>query len=177
MSTAGADRSPDSLSPSTDSVTAATEAGGAVTAAPELTSAIGELEQSMVRVFSSLRAGLRTRAEAVSPGLQPGAYQTLTCVIANERIQPGAVAESMMTDKSTVSRLLRQLEDRGLVRREADEKDRRIVHILPTEAAIDRVKEVRAREHELLYKGLLQWDIEEIRSFTTLLTKLEEIGR
>lgn len=161
----------------TDSPTPQPATVESVTTDPETIAAVGELEQSMVRVFGAMRARVKVRAELVSPGLQPAAYQALSCIISSKRIQPGALAETLSTDKSTVSRLLRQLEDRELIVRVTDDEDRRISHILPTQAAAQRVTDVRSAEHERLYKGLIEWDLDDIHAFTRLLLKLEKLGR
>lgn len=66
-------------------------------------------------------------------------------------------------DKSTVARVLKQLEESGMVRRDADQDDRRVNHIYTTAKAEqyrERVFQMIHELHDILYQGLTEDEVE-----------------
>jgi MarR family transcriptional regulator, temperature-dependent positive regulator of motility len=61
----------------------------------------------------------------------------------NPGTSPGAAAEATQLISSNFSRALRGLEEKGLVRREADQRDGRRVRLYPTAAARDNLRQLR----------------------------------
>ena len=79
------------------------------------------------------RSTTRLAEEAFAPaGLAPSAAYGLMAVLREPAIGPGRIAEIMMLDASTVTRLLERLEGKRLVRRRARG---RAVSVVPTPAA------------------------------------------
>lgn len=80
---------------------------------------------------------LRTeeRAAGLPHGLQPVHLQALRYLQACNRYSntPAALTEYLGLTKGTVSQTLLLLEEKGLLRKEADMEDRRVVHLLLTE--------------------------------------------
>jgi DNA-binding MarR family transcriptional regulator len=79
------------------------------------------------------RASTRVAGEAFAPaGLAPSVAYVLLTVLREPGTSPGHIAEVMMLDRSTVTRLLERLEGKGLVRRRARGRS---VQVSPTPAA------------------------------------------
>jgi DNA-binding MarR family transcriptional regulator len=79
------------------------------------------------------RATTRVAEQVFAPvGLAPSAAYVLMTVLREPGTSPGHIAEVMMLDRSTVTRLLERLEAKGLVRRKARG---RAVEVSPTPAA------------------------------------------
>jgi MarR family transcriptional regulator, organic hydroperoxide resistance regulator len=80
------------------------------------------------------RATTRLAEETFRPtGLAPSAAYVLLAVLREPGTSPGHVAEVMMLDRSTVTRLVEGLEKKGLVSRKAAG---RAVEVSPTAAAL-----------------------------------------
>jgi len=81
------------------------------------------------------------------------------------------MAQALNLDISTVSRQLKLLEQRGLVEREADASDGRVINVGLTEAGrevLDRL--VRARL-ALMEEALADWEPEDVSRLTDLLAR------
>jgi DNA-binding MarR family transcriptional regulator len=88
---------------------------------------------------------LRTeeRAAGLPHGLQPVHLQALRYLQSCNRYSntPAALTEYLGLTKGTVSQTLLLLEEKGLLRKEADAEDRRVVHLLLTDAGRKVLKE------------------------------------
>ena len=87
--------------------------------------AIGRLEQELGGVIGRIRASWRDAAAQVHPDLQPLGYQVLVAIASGKATSATAIVDRLQTDKSAVSRHVRQLEDLGLVESRPDADDRR----------------------------------------------------
>lgn len=75
------------------------------------------------------------------------------------QLNQNQLAEVLCIDKATVSRILRVLEERGLVQRVPFEKDRRLSHIGLTTSGMEIVKQSMARQEqiwEMILEGVSQ---------------------
>ena len=99
------------------------------------------------------RVTTRVAAEAFAPtGLAPSAAYVLLSVLRDPGCGPGHVAEVMMLDRSTVTRLIEGLEKKGLVRRQARG---RTVELSPTAAGLAleaQLKQCGRRAYERFQK-------------------------
>ncbi|MGI5894831.1 MAG: MarR family winged helix-turn-helix transcriptional regulator [Candidatus Merdivicinus sp.] len=68
-------------------------------------------------------------------GINGGQYIYITCACRNPGISQEQMSRQILINKSNVCRQLTVLEQNGFIRREADEKDRRILRVYPTEKA------------------------------------------
>ena len=88
---------------------------------------------------TALRAFVATSEQ---PGFKPGRFATLMVVRLNPGLSQIDVCRAIGRDKSTISPLIRDLAQEGLILREASERDRRSVTLRLTpkgEAALDRL--------------------------------------
>lgn len=108
-------------------------------------------------VGRALRRAVRRRLVTASPlsEAQVGVLRTLQ---ARPGLSSGAVAERLQLAPSTVSTVLRDLLDAGLVRRETDAQNRRATQLWLTEQAQARLSAWTSASEEVLTAALAQLD-------------------
>lgn len=96
--------------------------------------AVDRLYALLERLGNLLRT--EERAAGLPHGLQPVHLQALRYLQSCNRYSntPAALTEYLGLTKGTVSQTLLLLEEKGLLRKEADREDRRVVHLLLTDA-------------------------------------------
>lgn len=152
--------------------TGTTPAASDVEAGVDLEQAITRVEQELGRLFARIRVSWREAAATVHPDLQPLGYQVLTSIATGKATSAGAIIERLQTDKSAVSRQVRQLEQLGLVESVHDPDDRRARVLVATDLAQERIAVARARYEERLGDRLRQWSAADLDHFTALLASL-----
>lgn len=143
-----------------------------VDAPVDVSQAVSLVEQELGRLFARIRVGWREAAITVHPDLQPLGYQVLTSIASGKATTAGAIIERLQTDKSAVSRQVRQLEQLGLVTSVADPQDRRARQLVATELAQERIAIARARYEGRLEERLRSWSAGDLDSFVRLLGAL-----
>ena len=138
----------------------------------ELERAVTRVEQEMGRLFARIRIGWREAAVTVHPELQPLGYQVLTSIATGKATSAGAIIERLQTDKSAVSRQVRQLEQLGLVESIPDPEDRRARVLVATELAQERVALARSRYEGRIGERLRNWTAADLDHFADLLADL-----
>ncbi|MBP1160908.1 MULTISPECIES: MarR family winged helix-turn-helix transcriptional regulator [unclassified Rhodococcus (in: high G+C Gram-positive bacteria)] len=114
----------------------------------------------------------RTIAHAKSTdGIDPAAYGCLFRLLKDGPMRSGALAESMYTDPSTVSRQVAQLVERGHVQRQADPTDGRASVLAVTESGRAAAGRIRALRNERLGMMLDEWSIEDLQDFARLMDR------
>lgn len=114
-------------------------------------------------------------AELLKPyGLRPAQYNVLRILRGAhpERLNCRQVAVRMMTREPDLTRLLDRLENSGLVRRERQESDRRIVRVGITWAGLELLRQIDAPMLEL---HRLQFDVIGPRRTATLTRLLRRV--
>lgn len=103
--------------------------------------AVDRLYALLERLGNLLRT--EERAAGLPHGLQPVHLQALRYLQSCNRYSntPAALTEYLGLTKGTVSQTLLVLEEKGLLRKEADAEDRRVVHLKLTEAGRAVLKE------------------------------------
>ena len=87
------------------------------------------------------------------------------------------LAKNMTLNKSTVARALTYLENKGYVRREADENDKRVLLIYPTQRMLDVLSDVRSitdEWNEKLCEGISE---DELTLFQSVLERMKVRSR
>jgi DNA-binding MarR family transcriptional regulator len=137
----------------------------------ELTDAITAEIQALFRLGGSRRV-LAQQMEAAAVSLTPQALRVLERSVDADQTTPGRLAVQLDLDPATVTRLLRQLEDAGLVRRARDNGDRRVSTVHPTQAgreAFDRYREVIWGQ---VRRALASWPAGDLAALAELLGRL-----
>lgn len=134
--------------------------------------AIASLGADFSALFARVRRIFRDAAETVSPGLQRMSYQALSRIARADAMTASALAKTMATDKSVISRALRELASRQLIERTTDPNDRRSTLIVATPLGIDRLSAARDPMRQAFRAALAPWPIDDVRALTRLLAAL-----
>lgn len=87
-----------------------------------------------VKLWSKISRDLRTYMETqLAPTLTEGQLNVLEVLLAQDQMKPSDLLEHLNTTPAAVTTLLDRMEKNELIVRQRDEKDRRIVWIIPTE--------------------------------------------
>ncbi|WP_433502267.1 MarR family winged helix-turn-helix transcriptional regulator [Pseudonocardia halophobica] len=129
----------------------------------------------VLRVVVGMRRVLRRRLRARfgQPPLRGAQAELLQQVDAEPGIGVAAAARALHLAGNSVSTLVNQLVDDGLLRREPDPADRRAVRLFLTPAAVDRLALRRAARRELLDDALARLDAGDRAAITAALPALE----
>ena len=95
-------------------------------------------------------------------------------ICAHPGLSQDEIARALYLNKSTVTRALSSLEERGLVRRELNPEDKRQTLVYPTEDMLKMLPKV----HEIaaVWNGIIEKDIpeDELAVFYSVLLRMEE---
>jgi DNA-binding MarR family transcriptional regulator len=100
--------------------------------------------------------------------LDQPAHQTLRHLLAWGSMRPTSLAEVLDTGASHVSKILRRLEDDGLVQRTADPSDRRAVLVSLTPSGETAALGVYALGDRMISEVLEGWSAPDVRKYTAL---------
>lgn len=139
-----------------------------------LDEAVHRVEHELGRLFARIRVGWREAAASVHPDLQPLGYQILASIVSGNATTASDLITRLQTDKSAVSRQVRQLAELGLVESIRDADDRRARRLVATPLATERVTAARAAYESRLGERLRRWSAEDLDHFADL---LNELGR
>lgn len=106
--------------------------------------------------------------------LEPPMLTCLARLAAEGPMRSGALAESLCSDPSTVSRHVAMLVERGMVRRDIDPDDRRISVLAATEHGPAIVLSMKERRNTLSATVTQDWTDSDRRAFATLLERYVE---
>ena len=134
--------------------------------------AVARVEHELGRLFARIRVGWREAAVTVHPDLQPFGYQVLTSIASGKATSAGEIIERLQTDKSAVSRQVRQLEELRLVESVPDPEDRRARVLVATDLAQERIEIARARYEGRIGESLRTWSASDLDHFVELLGSL-----
>jgi DNA-binding MarR family transcriptional regulator len=91
--------------------------------------------------------------QAVAGGLQPLRHQALLQVFgAPEPLSVSELAERLAIAPALTSRLVRYLEENGLVQRDRTGSDKRVILVRATEAGVDLLRSIDLEVHEQVFQ-------------------------
>lgn len=134
--------------------------------------AVRALEAEFGELITHFRRVIAENANRVSPGLLPGAYKIFTTIARCETVTVSALSERMLLDKGQVSRMVRELEELGLVERSTDPADGRSFLLQLTPLGEERLAAARVPQEGRLLRTLEDWSLTDIGSLTRLLHAL-----
>lgn len=134
--------------------------------------AVARVEQEIRALFARIRVSWRESATIVHPDLQPLGYQVLASIADGKATSGGAIAEHLQTDKSAVSRQVRQLEELGLVESRPDPADGRARILVATDLARERIATARGRYQVRMTERLRHWSVADLERVSDLLEDL-----
>ncbi|MDS0140449.1 MULTISPECIES: MarR family transcriptional regulator [unclassified Amycolatopsis] len=136
-----------------------------------------ELADRLLGAVQGIRRVVRRRVRADVPGSPlPGAQVELLRVVADRPgIGVAAAARELHLANNSVSTLVNQLADAGLLRREADPADRRAARLEITAAAAERMAAWRRARTGLVADALAKLSEEDIGAIGHALPVLEKL--
>lgn len=127
--------------------------------------------QSLFRLGGSRRIHQQQMA-AAGVTLSPQGLRLLERVAENEVATPGQLAAKLDLDPAVVTRLLRQLEEAGLIVRRPSPTDGRVTTVDPTDEGRDALERVRDVIWDQVRRTLAGWPEGEIDQMAALLDRL-----
>ena len=119
---------------------------------------------------------INRRMRAATGGLSHGLLSALATVVRKGPLRPGDLAQLEVVAAPTLTRVLAELESRGLVRREIDRADRRSFFVEATDAGVDLVLRARSERAERVASLLQTRSPEELARLRDALDALEAIA-
>lgn len=126
----------------------------------------------LIKAYHAQRNHLRPHMAGV--GLSPGQPKILNVLIERGSCMQRELAEGCDVQPATVSRILDNMEEEGLVRREEDEGSRRAARVSVTDAGRERYVQWRAVCAEVEREALQGFSEEETVRFSAYLARLYE---
>ena len=121
------------------------------------------------------RLSRRLRRSYHESGITPARLSALTAVVSAGPLTAGQLAQSEQVSAPVVTRILDALETAGLVTRNPDASDRRIVRIEATERGRRVMDEGRAWQVETLARDLRGLAADDLAALDRALDTLEEL--
>ncbi|MFD1712940.1 MarR family winged helix-turn-helix transcriptional regulator [Amnibacterium flavum] len=138
---------------------------------------LGSLEQSFATLFRFVKSNVRESAALLDPELPPAAWTVLRHLVRESPLQVGALASATGMDKSSISRHLRELRERGFVEMTHSADDARAVLVRPSQLAVDRVGTALDATRGRYRRFLATWNEDQLEQFSVLLARFAEIER
>lgn len=111
-------------------------------------------------------------------GLSSAQWRLLIHVLKEERVTQARLAERLEIEPISVSRLVDRMEQSGWVAREADPQDRRVRHIVATQAALDIKESLYQSASDVYAEALAGIPADEraklLENLTTLINNLSD---
>ena len=105
-------------------------------------------------------------------GLSNTQWQVLVSIHFSRGLTCAALARDLAHDKGAMTRLIDGLEERGLLKRERNGEDRRIVDLALTAAGRDAAERGKMRTMECWNAWLSDWDAAEVEGLIAALQRL-----
>ncbi len=128
-----------------------------------------ELGEQLNALISASHA-LNVRAAAkFDSSLQPAAFHIVRWLYSYGPTNAATLAESTAMDRSSVSRLVKQLQSLGYLNRETSQSDGRGVVLSLTEHGQQRLIDALKEKESVFYERILNWKDEELHEFIQML--------
>ena len=133
--------------------------------------AVRTLDHEIGLLLRRIRRGIAERAVQVHPELNATSYSLLTTLAEFGPRRAADLAELFAMDKGTVSRVVHQLAELGLVDRSPDPDDGRASILSVTAEATRRLGLMHERTRELFGERLADWAAEDIEDLAIQLAR------
>ncbi|MEN2767777.1 MarR family winged helix-turn-helix transcriptional regulator [Ornithinibacillus xuwenensis] len=113
--------------------------------------------------------------EKIHSDITSDQFATLHYITKNEKCTSTDIANEFGVGKSAVTAQINRLFDKGLIERDRDDNDRRVIYLHVTDKGIDFVEFTEKALFSELEKYLTNFDQEEIYTFIHSLEKLAKV--
>ncbi|AWV32820.1 MarR family winged helix-turn-helix transcriptional regulator [Paenibacillus odorifer] len=133
----------------------------------------GQLElklggQISALISASHALNVRTAA-AFDSSIQPAAFHIVRWLYSYGPTSASVLAESTAMDRSSVSRLIKQLENLGYIKREDSPNDRRAILLTLTDLGRQKTFDALQDKEFIFYERIAQWDNQQLETFIQML--------
>jgi DNA-binding MarR family transcriptional regulator len=108
-------------------------------------------------------------------GLTPSQTSALASIERNGALTPSELATIERVQRPTATRVLAAMADRGLVRRETDVADRRVIRLKITPAGANVLRRSRSRKNAYLDRRLRELDPDELQTLERAVALIERL--
>jgi DNA-binding MarR family transcriptional regulator len=129
---------------------------------------LGEQLNALISAFHALSVRTAVRFD---PSIQPAAFHIIRWLYSYGPTSAAALAESTAMDRSSVSRLVKQLELMGYVNREHSPDDGRGILLSLTELGQEKTIYALKEKEAAFYGRLSNWDNDQLEAFVAMLRK------
>lgn len=130
-----------------------------------------ELGEQLNALISSAHALNVKAAAKFDSSIQPAAFHIVRWLYSYGATNAATLAESTAMDRSSVSRLVKQLQDLGYVNREASPNDGRGVVLSLTEYGQQKIIDALKEKESVYYERLSDWKDAELHDFIQMLRR------
>jgi len=131
------------------------------------------LQSLMFGLRAQFHAGLREHCETSSTALAPMEARLLHHLACHPEWTQGDLVAHSRRDKAQVTRLIQQLEGRGLLRREPDAQDRRKLRLQLTDTGQALEQGLQARRKQLAARLVHRFEPDELQQLGALLNRMQ----
>ncbi len=132
------------------------------------------LQKNLFSLMINIREKMRAATKGVDEQMSPVQIQILQTLVAEGPMPQNALVDTLSKDKSQIARLVKTLEQNGLVLRQQSEEDRR-VHIVAVASHVkERVALIMARERQLIADLFADVTEQDMEVFNRVLVALNE---
>ncbi|MFB5677887.1 MarR family winged helix-turn-helix transcriptional regulator [Paenibacillus terreus] len=128
-----------------------------------------ELGEQLNALITSMHALNVKIAARFDPSLQPAAFHLVRWLYSYGPTSASALAEAAAMDRSSVSRLVKQLEQLGYVKRESSPDDRRGIFLSLTDLGREKTKEALKEKEIAYFERISKWDEDQLEQFIGML--------
>ncbi|WP_379131711.1 MarR family winged helix-turn-helix transcriptional regulator [Paenibacillus sp. sgz500958] len=132
----------------------------------QLEIALGEQLNALISASHALNVRAAARFDS---SLQPAAFHIIRWLYSYGPTSAAALAESTAMDRSSVSRLVKQLEALGYVRRDASPLDGRGILLSLTELGQQKIISALQEKESAFYERIAHWNDTELLDFIHML--------
>ncbi|MEC0133694.1 MULTISPECIES: MarR family winged helix-turn-helix transcriptional regulator [Paenibacillus] len=133
----------------------------------------GQLELKLggqISALISVSHALNVRtAAAFDSSIQPAAFHIVRWLYSYGPTSASVLAESTAMDRSSVSRLIKQLENLGYIKREDSPNDRRAILLTLTDLGRQKTFDALQDKEFIFYERIAQWDNQQLETFIQML--------
>jgi DNA-binding MarR family transcriptional regulator len=133
-----------------------------------------ELGDQLMTTMAAMRRQVRRelRPQGIGPQLRGAQIELLRVVHDQPGIGVAAAARELHLAANSVSTLVNQLTDLGMLVRETDPTDRRAIRLHPTDIAVKRMEEWRYARAQLVGSGIAELDPADRQAIAAVLPAL-----